>query len=70
MSGGLVQYQCGIGDIRISFLAHSSLEALVDRLPIRLAGIVVVNHFHLRVPNRLSVLTLGVRTCARSAILA
>ena len=64
VSGGLVYDQCGIGNINIAFLAHSSIVALLDRLPSKLAGIVVVNHFHLQVPKRLSVLPLGARTLA------
>ena len=38
------QDQCGIDNINISFLAPSSLLALVDRPPSRLAGIVKVSH--------------------------
>ena len=57
-------------DINIAFLSHSSLVSLVDIPPSMLAVIVVVNHFHLRVPKRLSVLPLGVRTRAREATLA
>ena len=49
VSGGLVQDQCGLGDINIAFLAHSSLVAFVNRPHSRLAGIVVVNHFHLQI---------------------
>ena len=48
VSGGLVRDQCGLGDVNIAFLSHPSLVALVDRSPSRLAGIVVVNHFHLQ----------------------
>ena len=44
VSGGLVQDQCGLGNIYIDILAHSSLVALVDRPPSMLAGIVLVNH--------------------------
>ena len=44
VSGGLVQDQCGLGNIYIAILAHSSLVALVDRPPSMLAGIVLVNH--------------------------
>ena len=52
VSGVLVQYQCGLGDTYIAFLYHCSIVALVYIQPIRLAGIVVVYHFHLRVPKR------------------
>ena len=48
--GGLVQDKCGLCNINITFLAPSSLLALVDRPPSSLSGIVVVNHFHLRGP--------------------
>ena len=57
-------------DINISFLAHSSLLALVYIPPSILAGIVVVNHFHLRVPKRHSVLPLGACTRGREAAIA
>ena len=70
VSGVLVHDQCGIGNINIAFLAHSSLVSLVDRLPSSLAGIVVVNHFHLRVPKRLSVLPPGERTHAHEATIS
>ena len=67
VSGGLAQDQCGLDNINIFFLAHSSLEALVDRSPSRLSVIVVVNHFHLRVPYRQSVLSPEARTRALEA---
>ena len=68
--GGLVQDKCGLGDINIDFLSHSSLLALVDRPPIRLAVKVTVNHFHLWVPKRRSVLLPGAHTRTREATLA
>ena len=52
VSGGLVQDQCGIGNTNINFLAHSSLVALVYIPPSRLSILVVINHFHLQVPQR------------------
>ena len=51
----------------IAFLSQCSLASLVDIPPSRLSGIVVVNHFHLRVPNRRSVLPLGAHTRAHEA---
>ena len=51
-------------------LAHSSLVALVDRLPSRLAGILLVKHFHLRVPKSPSIMSPEERTHAHEATLA
>ena len=70
VSEGLVQDQCGLGNINIAFLAHSSIVALVDRPPSRLEGIVVVNNLHLRVPKSRSALTPGARTRAHESMLS
>ena len=51
-------------------LAHYSLVALVDRLPSRLAGILLVKHFHLRVPKSCSIMYPEERTHEHEATLS